>query len=111
MSEPTRVRVTLVAASGKEHVLELKEGDNLMQEATRNNVPGIVATCGGAQVCATCQVYVREAWFGRLDPPSDLEKDMLEMAVERRDCSRLSCCIQLRAELAGMIVDIPVSQF
>jgi ferredoxin, 2Fe-2S len=39
-------------------VLDLECGQSLIEGATRNGVPGILAECGGACMCATCHVYV-----------------------------------------------------
>ena len=42
--------------------LEVQEGSSVMENAVRNDVPGIEAECGGACACATCHVYIDEAW-------------------------------------------------
>ena len=87
------------------------EGDSVMQTATGAGVPGIVAECGGSAMCATCHVYVDEAWADRLPPPLATELEMLECtAAERLPNSRLSCQIKLSAALDGLVVRIPERQ-
>ncbi|MDQ2801504.1 MAG: 2Fe-2S iron-sulfur cluster-binding protein, partial [Pseudomonadota bacterium] len=74
----------------------------------QNDVPGILAECGGVMSCATCHVYVDPAWLDRLPPPSTDEDDMLDnTAAERRANSRLSCQIKMAPELDGLRVQVP----
>ena len=40
-------------------------GLSVMEGAVKNNIPGIDADCGGACACATCHVYVDEAWTAK----------------------------------------------
>ena len=61
-----------------------------MEAAKLNNVPGIEAECGGACACATCHVYVDEAWSEKTGKPSEMEEDMLDFAFDVREVSRLS---------------------
>lgn len=75
---------------------EGRPGDSIMETAVRNGVPGIVGECGGSLSCATCHVFVSEETFAVVGGPGDLEDEMLDgTAVEREDCSRLSCQIRL----------------
>ena len=55
-------KITYIEHDGTEHAVEVKNGLSVMEGAIRNNVPGIDADCGGACACATCHVYVDEAW-------------------------------------------------
>jgi 2Fe-2S ferredoxin len=89
--------------------VEADPGISLMQLALRNGVPGIIGECGGVMSCATCHVYVDDAWYERLTPPQQAELDMLEFADEPTALSRLGCQIKVRDELNGMIVRIPRS--
>lgn len=81
-----------------------------MEGARRDEIPGIDADCGGACSCGTCHVYVDETWVARVGGPSANERDMLELAVDVRSNSRLSCQIQVRPELDGLIVHLPATQ-
>jgi 2Fe-2S ferredoxin len=95
----------------REIVIEGRPGESLMQAAVAANVKGIEADCGGLLTCATCHVYVREPFAGRLPPPQDDELGMLEFtAAPRRATSRLSCQIRLAPELDGLQVDLPENQ-
>ena len=60
-------KITYIELNGTEHVVDVKPGLTVMEGAVKNNVPGIDADCGGACACATCHVYVDEAWLGQQD--------------------------------------------
>jgi 2Fe-2S ferredoxin len=81
-----------------------------MEVAVRNGVPGIEAECGGACACATCHVYVDEAWVGKTGHAEPMEEDMLDFAFDVRPNSRLSCQIRVRDELDGLTVRTPARQ-
>jgi ferredoxin, 2Fe-2S len=85
-------------------------GISVMEAAVQNGVPGIVALCGGACACATCHVYVDAQWLAKLAPREDMEEGMLESAWEPRANSRLSCQIQVTANLDGLEVTVPQRQ-
>lgn len=104
------VKLTYVEASGVEHVIEAKPGHSVMETAVKNNVPGIAADCGGALACATCRVYVNDAWRERLEPPSEMEQSTIEFSEDATPGLRLSCQIKVTPELDGLIVHMPESQ-
>lgn len=83
-----------------------------MQAATRAGVDGIAADCGGSLTCATCHVIVDPAWASKLPPPSADEQSMLQMtASPREQHSRLSCQIVASAELDGLRITLPATQY
>lgn len=89
-----------------------KTGQSLMEAAVHENLQGIAADCGGLMTCATCHVYVDEAWAAKLPPPSSDELGMLEFtAAPRRPTSRLACQIELTPELDGLTVELPPTQY
>ncbi len=103
--------VTYIDHEGAVFDVQVETGRSVMQGATENLIEGIVAECGGCCSCATCHCYVDEAWLGKLEEPSDVEKDMLECAVDPKPNSRLSCQITVTDELDGLVVRLPESQF
>jgi ferredoxin, 2Fe-2S len=103
--------VTFILADGTRQVVDIPEGRSVMLGATQGAVNGIDADCGGACACATCHVYVDPEWLGRLEPRSDVEATMLDFAVEPTETSRLSCQIIVKAELEGLVVTVPKSQY
>jgi len=96
--------VIFYGSNGERNELEVSIGDSLMEVAIDNNIPGIVAECGGACACATCHSYVAEAWLDKLPAISDMEDGMLDAVLDRRDNSRLACQIEITAALDGIEV-------
>ncbi len=97
--------------SGATHEVEAKFGLSVMEAAVKNNVPGINADCGGACACATCHVYVDEAWLDKTGTPSTLESSMLEFAENVESNSRLSCQIKFTDALDGLTVRLPENHY
>ena len=103
-------KITYIAFDGTPFKIDAENGSTVMENAIRNGVPGIEAECGGACACATCHVYVDEAWREKVGGPSPMEEDMLDFAFDVRPNSRLSCQIKVRDELDGLIVRVPERQ-
>src|SRR5512145_2210999 len=104
-------KITYIEHDGAEHVIDVKNGLSVMEGAVKNNIPGIDADCGGACACATCHVYVDEAWRAKTGKPADMEEDMLDFAFDVREESRLSCQIKVTEALDGLVVRVPAKQF
>lgn len=104
-------KITYIEDDGTEHAIDVENGMTVMEGAIQNSIPGIDADCGGACACATCHVYVDEAWMEKTGKPESMEEDMLDFAFDVRDNSRLSCQIKVTDELDGLIVRMPEKQF
>jgi 2Fe-2S ferredoxin len=102
--------IHIIAFDGTEFDIEAENGSTVMENAIKNAVPGIEAECGGACACATCHVYVDEAWTDTVGEPEPMEEDMLDFAFDVRPNSRLSCQIKVRDELDGLVVRVPERQ-
>ena len=102
--------ITYISHSGEKRTVAAELGATVMETAIQNNVPGIEAECGGACSCATCHVYIDEAWREKVGPMSPMEEDMLDFGFDVRENSRLSCQIRVTAELDGLVVRTPERQ-
>ncbi|SNY94300.1 ferredoxin, 2Fe-2S [Cohaesibacter sp. ES.047] len=103
-------KITYVAHDGAKYEVDAPAGMSVMEAAVKNGVPGIEAECGGACSCATCHVYVDEAWTEKTGDPQAMEEDMLDFAQDANETSRLSCQIVMREDLDGLVVKIPEFQ-
>jgi 2Fe-2S ferredoxin len=103
--------ITYIEFNGTPHTVEVKDGVSVMKAAINNNIPGIVAECGGACACATCHIYVDEQWMDKLPPMENIERDMLDFASGVQTNSRLSCRLTAGPELEGLVVKMPESQY
>lgn len=63
--------------------------------------------CGGLAACSTCHVVVSHEFADLLPPPAEEELDMLDLAAERADTSRLGCQIHFTRDLEGLRVTLP----
>ena len=103
-------KITFIDNEGASRTVDAEEGSTVMEAALRNDVPGIEAECGGACACATCHVYVDEAWADKTGTPTAMEESMLDFAESVEPNSRLSCQIKVTDALDGLIVRLPESQ-
>jgi 2Fe-2S ferredoxin len=103
-------KIKYIEFDGREHEVEVKPGLSVMEGAVKNNVPGIDADCGGACACATCHVYVDEAWADKTGSASAMEESMLDFAEAVQPTSRLSCQIRVTDALNGLVVRMPENQ-
>ena len=103
-------KITYTDFDGQSRTVEVKNGLSVMEGAVKNNIPGIDADCGGACACATCHVYVDEAWREKVGGASAMEESMLDFAENVQPNSRLSCQIKVTDALDGLIVQTPENQ-
>ena len=101
------ITITYVEQDGTEHAVQVSPGDTLMQAAVDNAVPGIDGDCGGNCACATCHIFID----GELGTgASEEEKEMLAIADDVRDNSRLGCQIEVSEAMDGLKVQLPMGQ-
>ena len=81
-------KITYIEHDGTVHTVEAEIGATVMETALKGGVTGIVAECGGSCTCATCMVYVDEAWIEKVGKRNDEEEDQLDFAFDVKPNSR-----------------------
>jgi 2Fe-2S ferredoxin len=104
------VKITYIDSDDTPRTVEAEVGATVMETAIKNGVPGIEAECGGACACATCHVYIDDAWQAKTGQASPMEEDMLDFGFDVRPSSRLSCQIKVSDDLDGLVVRTPSRQ-
>ncbi|WP_406691902.1 2Fe-2S iron-sulfur cluster-binding protein [Saccharopolyspora sp. ID03-671] len=99
-------KVTYELSDGTVHDIDVPCGQSVMDGSVRNNLPGIVAECGGSCSCATCHVFLEDG-ASSFDEPSDEERELLEFAEGVQPNSRLSCQLILAADSPDVRVTVP----
>lgn len=100
------VKVTFITAQDQRITAEAAPGTRLLEVGQNAGMP-LEGTCEGQMACSTCHVVVAAEWFAKLDPASDDEEDMLDLAAGVTRTSRLSCQIVLTDALDGLEVRVP----
>lgn len=106
-----RVEVTFVKANGERIKAKGKIGDSLLDVVVNNNIDldGFGA-CEGTLTCSTCHLIFKKEDYDQLpEKPTDEELDMLDLAYDLTDTSRLGCQIILSDKLNGLEVKVPAT--
>ena len=84
-----------VPAERHSFTLEAKEGETLFDLVMQGTELAyyLECACGGIEGCSTCHVYLKE--FDSYSEPDESEMDMVDLAYEPKDNSRLGCRLHL----------------
>lgn len=99
------MKIHVTDRNGQQHDLEAANGWRVMEVIRDAGMP-IEAACGGACACATCHVYVAEDWVAKLTAADEEEVEMLDLAFDVLENSRLSCQIEMSPALEGLKVTL-----
>ncbi|XP_055637868.1 adrenodoxin-like protein 2, mitochondrial [Toxorhynchites rutilus septentrionalis] len=105
------VEITFVRSDGERIKAKGKIGDSLLDVIVNNQIDldGFGA-CEGTLTCSTCHLIFSQADYDALpEKPGDEELDMLDLAFELTDTSRLGCQIMLNKNMQGMEVRVPAT--
>lgn len=100
--------VHLTFVFGTEQMEVIAEvGMTILEVAEANDVP-LEGNCGGMLACATCHIIVEDQeHFELLNEISDEEEEMLDLANNVTDHSRLGCQVKVTPEMDGIVITIP----
>lgn len=104
-------KMTFIMSDGSAKEVEAPNGLSVMEIAQKHKIDEIEGACGGSLACATCHAYIHPAWYQKTLPDeeekSEEEEDMLDLAFDLRDTSRLTCQIRMDDALDGLVVALP----
>jgi 2Fe-2S ferredoxin len=101
-------KITFIEHGGARREVDAPVGMSVMEIARRHDID-IEGACEGSLACSTCHVIVDPQWYGRLEPASEEEEDMLDLAFNLTRTSRLGCQILITEDLDGLTVQLPAA--
>jgi 2Fe-2S ferredoxin len=99
-------KMVFIERDGTQKEVEAPLGLSVLEIAHRNSVD-IEGACEGSLACSTCHVIVDGAWFSKLAKPTEDEEDMLDLAFDLQETSRLGCQLIMTDALDGLVVKLP----
>ena len=99
-------KMVFVEQGGARREVDAPLGLSVLEIAHKHGVD-IEGACEGSLACSTCHVIVDPAWFGKLATPTEDEEDMLDLAFDLQETSRLGCQIIMTEALDGLEVRLP----
>jgi ferredoxin, 2Fe-2S len=104
------LKMTFIDPQGKSHEVDAPEGLSVLDVAHRNGFD-LEGACEGAMACSTCHVIADPKWFDKLPMASEEEEDMLDLAFDVSETSRLGCQITMTKDLDGLVVSLPAQHY
>lgn len=99
------MKVHVKDLEGNTREIEGTIGWTLMEVIRDGGFP-IKAECGGACACATCHVYIDDGWMDAAGTRTEEEEDMIDLALDVQDGSRLACQIEITEAMDGLKVSL-----
>jgi 2Fe-2S ferredoxin len=99
-------KMVFVLRDGTRKEVDAPLGLSVLEIAHRHDVD-IEGACEGSLACSTCHVVVDPSWFAKLASPTEDEEDMLDLAFDLQETSRLGCQLIMTEKLDGLVVKLP----
>ena len=99
-------KMTFINRDGSRSTVDAPLGKSIMEIAHLHDID-IEGACEGSLACSTCHVIFAAKGFQTLEPASEDEEDMLDLAYGLTPTSRLGCQIIMTEALDGLVVALP----
>ena len=84
-----------------ETLIDIVERDNLLKEYFE-------LACDGISACSTCHIiFIQNEYYKKLEKPDEQELDMLDLAYEPVETSRLGCQVKFKSNHDNIKIKIP----
>jgi len=101
-------KLVFIERDGNRREVDAPLGLSVLEVAHRNDID-IEGACEGSLACSTCHVVVEPDWYDLLKEATEDEEDMLDLAFNLTNTSRLGCQIIITEELDGLTVRLPAA--
>jgi len=101
-------KLVFIERDGSRREVDAPLGLSVLEVAHRNDID-IEGACEGSLACSTCHVVVEPDWYDLLKEATEDEEDMLDLAFNLTNTSRLGCQIIITEELDGLTVRLPAA--
>jgi 2Fe-2S ferredoxin len=99
-------KMTFIERDGTRKEVDAPLGLSVLEIAHKHGVD-IEGACEGSLACSTCHVVVDPSWYAKLAEATEDEEDMLDLAFDLQETSRLGCQIIMTDALDGLVVKLP----
>ena len=99
-------RMIFIERDGTRREVDAPLGLSVLEIAHKHGVD-IEGACEGSLACSTCHVIVDASWYGKLPTATEDEEDMLDLAFDLQETSRLGCQLIMSPALDGLVVKLP----
>ncbi len=99
-------KMVFIERDGTRKEVDAPLGLSVLEIAHKHGVD-IEGACEGSLACSTCHVIVDPSWYGKLAAATEDEEDMLDLAFDLQETSRLGCQLIMTEALDGLVVKLP----
>jgi len=104
-------KLVVTNRDGNAFTIRAQSGISVM-ENIRDLDRSVDAICGGLCSCATCHVFVDQAWSSKFPPRSGEEAELLsDLSSFDEGRSRLSCQLVMDDSLDGLTLTVAPEEF
>mmetsp|Transcript_61514 Transcript_61514/g.71878 ORF Transcript_61514/g.71878 Transcript_61514/m.71878 type:complete len:175 (-) Transcript_61514:537-1061(-) len=104
------VTISFEYSDGEVVDVDAELGQDLLSVCQEHDIE-LEGACGGELACATCHVVLDQDTYDDMPEKSEDEEDMLDMAMDLTDTSRLGCQCKVTNSFAGIKVKLPDDGF
>ncbi len=99
-------KITFIERDGSHREVDVPVGMTLLRACKDNDID-LEGACGGSLACATCHLVFEKIAFDTLPEMTEDEEDMLDLAFNLTETSRLGCQITVTQEMDGWVIKLP----
>lgn len=108
LSSKNKININFIESStNKIHNIKTDKIKSILEIAHDNNI-NLEGACESSLACSTCHIIIKDKkFFNKIPEASEDELDMLDLAYDLSETSRLGCQIQISSDINDIEIIIP----